>query len=126
MPAKQCFAISSLLPAWLEEVQQSYDEDQDFQNLIASIVIDPSSQQHYSYDQGILRYNGRLCVGSHEALRKKLTQNIHSYALGGHSGISNTSQRMKSTWKGLKRNMKDFIATCDICLQNKAENCSYP
>jgi hypothetical protein len=43
--------------------------------------------------------------------------------LGGHSGVQATYHRIKKlfTWKGLKRDVADFIQQCQVCQQAKAE-----
>jgi hypothetical protein len=43
----------------------------------------------------VIKYKNRICIGSNSALQTKLIASFHSYALGGHSGIQPTYQRLK-------------------------------
>lgn len=124
--SKECCAVPTVVPDWLSEVQQSYKRNTKLLDIITTLLIDPQSHIHYSLDQGLLRYKGRFFISNHGNLREKLLQVIHSSALGGHSRINNTFQRMKSLffffYKGLKFDVKKRVSNCDICLQNKSDN----
>ncbi|XP_026452082.1 uncharacterized protein LOC113352482 [Papaver somniferum] len=54
--ASKCQLISQLQPAWLLEVQASYDSDKVAQELIPQLTIYPSSIPPYTLKQGILKY----------------------------------------------------------------------
>jgi hypothetical protein len=49
------------------------------------ILITTQDVQHYSIHSGILRYTGRICLGSHNDLRVRILSSLHSSAIGGHS-----------------------------------------
>ena len=72
---------------------------------------------------GILRYNQRIWVGANPLLHQKLLQACHSSALGGHSGFPATYARMKQlfAWKGMKADVRDFVASCLTCQQAKPD-----
>jgi hypothetical protein len=48
---------------------------------------------------------------------------LHDSALGGHSGIQSTYQRLKKLfwWKGLKGDVENFVKQCSVCRQAKHE-----
>ncbi|PKI53798.1 hypothetical protein CRG98_025804 [Punica granatum] len=52
----------------------------------------------------------------------------HSSPIGGHSGAQATAKRIASLmyWKGLWRQVRQFVRECQICQQNKAEHPAYP
>ena len=49
---------------------------------------------------------------------------FHSFPIGGHSGETNTYQRIASElyWVGMRSNITKFVAKCDICHRNKGLN----
>ena len=53
---------------------------------------------------------------------------MHSSAIGGHSGMRATYQRIKRLfyWQGLKQWVETKVASCPICQRSKHENCKYP
>lgn len=75
-----------------------------------------------------LRKKGRLLVGNDVALRQKIVALIHDGAEGGHSGISATTQRVGAlfAWRGMKRDIRNYIRRCDVCQHNKAEQVASP
>jgi hypothetical protein len=76
---------------------------------------------------GVIRYNNRIWIGQNFALRTKLITAFHSSALGGHSGIQATYQRLKKMlyWAGMKGDVQSFVKQCLVCQQAKHELCKY-
>jgi hypothetical protein len=99
-----CDALSSASPSWIQEVVSGYDKDEYSLALIAKLCIDPNAVAHFTYTNGLLRYEGRVWIGANPELHKKLLLSCHSTALGGHSGKPVTHMRMKKlfAWKGMK------------------------
>ena len=62
-------AITIVVLTWSSEITNSYEEDQQTQQIIAEVLIQPESQPNYSYNQGVLKFNGRIYVGSVGGLR---------------------------------------------------------
>lgn len=54
----------------------------------------------------------------------KIIEEFHNSPLGGHQGISRTIKRIKQqhTWKGLKKDVQNFISSCQSCQRNKTIN----
>jgi hypothetical protein len=69
----------------------------------------------------VIRYKGRIWIGANSALRTKLISTLHSSAIGGHSGIQATYQRVKRlfAWTGLKLAVGEFVRQCSICQHAK-------
>lgn len=82
----------------------------------------------YSFVNQQLRKNGKLMVGANSELRKRIIQMRHVGSDGGHSGVEATHMKINSIfyWKGLKKDIRETIRNCDICLRNKSENVLYP
>lgn len=67
-------------------------------------------------------------MGANSALQTKLIAAFHASAIGGHSGVLVSYQRVKKlfAWVGLKKAVEEFVQQCLICQQAKHEHCSYP
>lgn len=66
-------------------------------------------------------------MGSQGSVKKKILQELHSSALGVHSGAHHTYKRVKQYfyWLGLKQDVKNYTKNCTICIQNKVDNQPY-
>ncbi len=55
-------------------------------------------------------------------------EQFHNSALGGHSGVLHTYQRIKGHfyWLGMKKQIEEFIKDCAVCAQNKVDTQAYP
>ncbi|KAH7549601.1 hypothetical protein JRO89_XS13G0055000 [Xanthoceras sorbifolium] len=83
------------LPAWVQEVEESYYKDSVASTIIPGLLIDSQANQNFSYRDGILRKDGVIYVGSFGDLRQKLIEEAHSSVMGGHSGVKGTMKRLQ-------------------------------
>ncbi|KAL4100717.1 hypothetical protein QTP88_020751 [Uroleucon formosanum] len=58
------------------------------------------------------------------AEKLRIIEEFHNSPMGGHQGVSRTIKRVKQhyTWKGLKKNVQAYIASCSSCQKNKSNN----
>ncbi|KAL2226832.1 UNVERIFIED_CONTAM: Retrovirus-related Pol polyprotein from transposon [Sesamum indicum] len=126
--ASHTHAISTHIPLWVQEVQESYEGNTLFQTIMQSKVIDGTSFPDYSYETGVLKKGGKICVGSHGGIREKILKALHDSALGGHSGMHGTYQRIKLLfyWPTMKMDVQEWLKGCEICPRAKHENNPYP
>ena len=92
--------------------------DPKLQQLIQELDGSKSAvSSKYTWTGGILRKKGKLMVGSDAELRKRLIAVFHDDLMGGHSGVLATSKRLAGVvyWKGLKRDVRNFIRQCHTC-----------
>lgn len=73
-----CDGLSVVQPSWVNEIIDSYEGDQQIHNLIAKLSIDPNSILDVQYQQGVIRHQGHIWVGSSGQLRKKLISEFHT------------------------------------------------
>ena len=121
-------AVTSILPAWYEEVHASFDKDPKLQSIILDKLMGNTGNTDYTYTEGVLRYKGRIMVGQEGELRARLIKSMHDSYVGGHAGIQNTFRRLKTNfyWSGMKAMVKRIMDECDVCKQAKAERVAYP
>jgi len=88
-------AISSITHQWLEAVVLNYHADAAATKLLSHLAINPEAVPHYSLVQGVIRYKGRIWLGSSKAIQQQVLQAFHASPLGGHSGAPATYSRLK-------------------------------
>ncbi|KAL0440158.1 UNVERIFIED_CONTAM: hypothetical protein Slati_2498800 [Sesamum latifolium] len=105
----QTNAITTQVPLWIQDVQGIYEGNTLFQTVV--------------YEAGVLRRNGRICVGSHGGVREKIIKSMHDSALGGHSG-NGTYQRIKPLfyWPTLKGDVNTWVKECETDGQTERVN----
>jgi hypothetical protein len=123
-----CHALLSSQPKWLSEVLDSYAGDSYTQDIMARLAIDKDVGPGFALVNGLLRYNNRIWVGNKAELQLKLLSAFHDSAVGGHSGVPVTYQRIRQlfAWKGLRAAVHNFVQSCVVCQQAKPERCKYP
>lgn len=104
-------ALSVIKPVWLQDIQEAYQQDTQAKCLLTELALS-SPQGHYSLQDGVIKYKGRVWVGSNPFLQGKILVSLHTSAIGGHSGHEATYHRIKQmfAWPKLKQTVKDFVA----------------
>jgi hypothetical protein len=123
-----CLDISSCQPQWLTQLQQSYEGDPYTSEVIAKVTMDESVVPHFKWQQGVLRYKGRIWVGDLPDLHSKLLSAFHDSVLGGHSWVPVTYRLLKQyfAWKGMKTTTHTYVQSCIVCQQAKPDMSKSP
>jgi hypothetical protein len=103
--------LSQCTPAWVQEVQQGYQEDLYAQQLLKEHAISSNHTSKFSFHQGVMRHKGRIWIGDNPASQQKIMVALHDSALGGHSRFPITYRRLKHlfSWKGMKQAVHRFV-----------------
>jgi hypothetical protein len=112
----------------VNDVYASYVGDPRCKELEQQLVVKADGATHYTLTNGLIRYKGRLYIGSSSDLKTNLMHSCHSSALRGHSGDRVTYNKLKNLfhWPGMKGDVTTFIQNCPTCEKKKAENVPYP
>lgn len=123
VPVAQCTAMTVCQPHWLHEVLQSYETDPVAQELLVKLSDASVVTPHYTLQDGIIRYKGRLWIGNDVTLRRRLLEAMHASAVGGHSGVPVTYRRIKQHfyWPSMKSVVHTFVSECQTCQQAKPD-----
>jgi len=80
----------------------------------------------YSMDAGLLLYKGCILLGDNLDLKLKVLQYLQCDPMAGHLGYERTVKRARRDfyWKGMKKDVKNFIHECSVCQQNKYDTFS--
>lgn len=121
----QAISVSTL--AWLADVVAGYAADSESTQLLQELSVDPQSCPPFTLHSGIIRHSGRIWIGANPQLQQQVISALHDSALGGHSGFPITHSRVRKLffWRGLKQDVKVFVAACSVCLQAKPDRARY-
>jgi hypothetical protein len=74
--------------------------------------------------QGVLWYNGRLCVPGIDELKQLILKEAHDTPYLIHPGGTKMYQDLKEQfWRhGMKREIAFYIAQCEVCQRVKVEH----
>jgi hypothetical protein len=89
-------AILVVVPVWTQEVINSYQNDEVAATLLQELAVVSTNDQGYSLSEGVIRYHDKIWIGHNIALQTKLIATFHASALGEHSGIQATCNRLKN------------------------------
>jgi hypothetical protein len=120
--------ISSVVPLWVSNIENSYKDDQHLTNIIQQLAMNDQAVPHYNLHTGIVRYRCRICIGDSKELKTNILSSMHSSAIGGHWGVRATYHRVKKIfyWPHLKKEVEAFIAEHPIYQRAKGEHCKNP
>lgn len=124
----EVLSITMGTPEWLQEIQEGYATDVVTQQMLKLMKQQNNKLKHLVWDGNILRYKQRIWVGGMASMQNKILHTLHAGAIGGHSGIHATLQRVRQlfAWPHMKQSIQQFIDKCAICKQAKPERVKYP
>ena len=98
--------------------------DEFLEKVKAQLVTDEVDENWSMYEDGSVRFKGRLCVPKDVELRNELLADAHRAKYTIHPGNTKMYQDLKRQfwWMGMKRDIAQFVANCQICQQVKAEH----
>lgn len=119
-------AVSVAQPMWLQDLQNSYEDNEQAQQLLSELAIS-SDQISYSLSQGVIRFQGKIWLGHSKKLQNQVLQALHSSPIGGHSGAWVTYTRLNKYfyWPHMKKLVQEYVAACTICQQAKTKRVHY-
>uniref|UniRef100_A0A8R7P4B6 Reverse transcriptase domain-containing protein n=1 Tax=Triticum urartu TaxID=4572 RepID=A0A8R7P4B6_TRIUA len=121
-------SITVCVPTWLTQVKQGYSADSSCRDMLDKAKQGIALKGPFQVTNGLIRYKGRVWLGQNKEAQNKVLHELHSGALGGHSGVQATYNRIIRlfAWPKLKQAVKKFVGNCAICKQAKPEHVKYP
>jgi hypothetical protein len=100
----------------LQEIQRGQLEDEEVQQIKRNIK-EEKSLGFSEDDEGVLWYNGRICVPNVKELKEKILHEAHEFAYSIHLGGNKMYHDLKATywWYGMKGDVAEYVALCDTC-----------
>lgn len=120
--------ISTITSDLLEQIKASYVTEALLQSLIAKLAADPLADASYVLQNGVLYRRGKIVVGPDKNLRQEILQFQHESAMGGHSEMTTTLQRVSKIcyWKELRKDIYAYSRACETCQKCKGETVASP
>jgi hypothetical protein len=127
-PSETMLAMSSPSHDWLVTIQDWYAADPEASSLFSQLAINGAAHPPFTLQQGMIHYRGRIWLGSNKALQQQVIFALHDSALGGHSGVPVTIQKVCSLffWPGMRASILQYDQHCSVCLQAKPDKARYP
>lgn len=124
-PSQGLLAIYTLQPVWLQELVDAYSTDPMTTNILSTLAVNNPSG-HFSLQQGIIKYKGKIWVGNIKSIQNKILQSLHASPIRGHSGFPVTYKRIKTLFAqpSMKSIIHHFVSHCSTCQQAKHERVS--
>lgn len=91
-----CHALSTVTTDLLQSIKDSVLADVKLRELIKDLEDNSTAHSHYQWRAGVLRRKGKMVVGRNTDLHRQLIELYHASAVGGHSGVRATTQRIAS------------------------------
>lgn len=123
MHSSEILSISNVQPVWLDRVLSSYANDSHMQSVVQKLAVDPLSEPHYTFRDGLLCYKNMTWIGPDSELQLQIIKAFHDSPVGGHSGFPVTYRRLVSLfkWPQMKTAVSEYVHSCRICQQAKPD-----
>ena len=114
-------------------IKDGYQQDSPLTNFL-QICQDPEAEvpepirqmtKRFTYRDGLIyRDHDRVVVPNNDTLRLKIMQELHDTPAAGHFGFEKTYNLLSREfyWPKMIKNIKDFVASCEICQRFKSGN----
>ena len=119
-------AISSMQFFDWEGIEEELLADDKMKRVLQDLVDKPNSQPGFKLRQGRLLYKGRVVLARHSPRIPSILKEFHDTAAGGHFRFFWTYKRISAVlfWKGMKKDIQQYVQACETCQQNKYETLS--
>ncbi|RVW98761.1 Transposon Tf2-2 polyprotein [Vitis vinifera] len=119
-----CLYSISTRPMVIQRIVEAQVHDEFLEKVKAQLVAGEIDENWSMYEDGSVRFKGRLCVPKDVKLRNELLADAHRAKSTIHPGNTKMYQDLKRQfwWSGMKRYIAQFVANCQICQQVKAEH----
>ncbi|WVZ55066.1 hypothetical protein U9M48_005779 [Paspalum notatum var. saurae] len=112
-----------LEPTLEQRIRKGQLNDEKIKEIKQKISAGKEKDFHEDAD-GIVWYKNRMCVPEVKEIRELILREAHETAYSIHPGSDKMYQDLKKTlrWYGMKREIAEFVAICDIYRESKGEH----
>ncbi|KAM1011997.1 hypothetical protein FF1_047138 [Malus domestica] len=113
-----------LEPQLEQELIAKQNDDPEIELLKQKIRSKEASEEWEIYEDGGLRYKERMVVPKDKRVRERVLKEAHNTRFAMHPGSNKMYQDLKRRywWKGMKREVANYVSQCSICQQVKIEH----
>ena len=111
-----------------DRIQLTWTKDPQLVQLITQLQQGTKKHTKFTWQNQQLKRKGKLVVGNNSELRADILHYFHNSPTGGHSGVHPTMAHISEVlyWKGLKKQVRQYVRECSICQQCKYDSAAYP
>lgn len=127
-PSDTLFSTTSCNPAWLEDVTNSYHNNDQASRLLSQLAIREDPKGRFTLRQGIIYFRGRIWLGGSTHIQQRIISVFHDSPIGGHSGFPVTYRRIRRlfAWPKMKLQILQYVRCCQVCQQAKPDRAASP
>ena len=120
----QVYAVSMVIPKFLDKIQTKHAKI----TKVCSIINNINQYPKFEWKNDLLWYKGRIYLSANSKFKTKVCKESHHCPAVGHVGFYKTyyNERESFVLKGMNSEIHKYVAECDTCQRNKAENISSP
>ncbi|KAH0722658.1 hypothetical protein KY290_005316 [Solanum tuberosum] len=105
------------------EVKEKQDQDP----ILLELKVNVHKQKVLAFEQGgdgVLRYQGRLCVPMVDGLQERIMEEAHSSRYSIHPGSTKMHRDLREVywWDSMKMGIAEFVVKCPNCQQVKVQH----
>jgi hypothetical protein len=112
------FSLSFIVLYWIQDVHQEWLQDPQISHMIQQLQANSPVSPGYSWHNDELHYKGHLYLSKQTQLKSTVLSELHATPTTGHSWFTKTYD---SNWDGMKHDVHNFVAECDVCQSHKGE-----
>ena len=110
-----------------DQILQYLEHNNFYAEISMTLIRDPQDPKYSNVnleEDGLLRYRHRIYVPNHPELQRLILEEYHLAPYLGHLGVTKMLSNIKPLyfWKGMKREIIEFVASCLECQRVKAEH----
>jgi hypothetical protein len=112
-----------LEPTLERDIKDGQKNDEKI-NEIQQLILDGKGKDFREDAEGVVWFKDRLCVPNIKSIRELILKEAHEIAYSIHPGSEKMYQDLKKRfwWHGVKREIAEYVAICDICQRIKVEH----
>ena len=116
------YSIVDAIREWLDEIRSEYAKDPETSTIINNSNRDPK----FEGKNNILWYKGRIYLNSNSKFNVKVMKESHDSPATGHVVFFKYyyNARRSFLWKGMQKDIQQYVVECDKCQRNKRKNIS--
>jgi Integrase zinc binding domain len=101
-----------------DDINKSYTEDQRF----SMVIKNPERYPLYQFEDGLLFFEGRLCIPANDRVSHEKLLKLHHDNLGNHFAVDKTHHSLiqEYYWPGVHKDVEHYIKLCASCSRNKS------
>ncbi|WVZ85711.1 hypothetical protein U9M48_032602 [Paspalum notatum var. saurae] len=110
-------------PTLEQEIREGQHNDEKIKEIKELIKLDKAPGFRVDAD-GTVWHGDRICVPNLKSIRDLILREAHETAYSIHPGSEKMYQDLKQKfwWYGMKREVAEYVALCDVCQRVKAEH----